>query len=146
MITPEQAAYIAGFLDGEGTISCFSTQDKEGNVRTKIEITLYNTNIEVLEWIKNLVGGTLHEIKRKKKMDHWKTPFALHFAAMQSRNLLHQVMNYLIVKKRQAELTLEFGDTMMLASDGRKSGLPLEVIEKRLRIMNEMKILNRRGA
>lgn len=85
--------YIAGFFDGEGTIT------KSGN-GYKIGITQANKKVfkEILIFT-NL--GFLHKIKKRKS--HWKDAWVYYIPGQQGAYLfLNKIFNKLIVKKADA--------------------------------------------
>lgn len=104
------AAYIAGFLDGEGCLSItLATVDGIHYAYPICDIT--NTDYEVLEWICQTIGqslkGSLSVRKRPQKThrDGWELRIR---GRLQMVVLLRQLLPYLKVKKRQAKLLLEY--------------------------------------
>lgn len=94
-------AYIAGFIDGEGHIGFYRTKD----TKTHMNISIANTNVDVLEYIQTTLKiGTLQKPKRPNK------PNAKQIYYLRMRNnrealiLLENVLPYLKVKRKQAEL------------------------------------------
>ena len=86
--------YIAGFFDGEGTINI---------VKNKIRISIPQTNLEVLENIKEfLTFGSI--FKEKKRKEHWKDSWVLYTGnSNDTFQFLNMVYPYLIVKKEKAK-------------------------------------------
>ena len=60
---PEDLAYAAGFLDGEG---CFYA-DLEGR---KISVSCSNTNLPVIKWFQEIFGGSVSTDSRRRKDTH----------------------------------------------------------------------------
>ncbi|HHH13218.1 MAG TPA: hypothetical protein ENJ98_03190, partial [Thiolapillus brandeum] len=60
-LTPTQAAYIAGLLDGEGTITLTR---KHRNENRQLAVTISNTELSLLEFVKQTVG--MGKITRKR--------------------------------------------------------------------------------
>jgi hypothetical protein len=54
---PEEAAYIAGFFDGEGSVSLTTR-----NVCPRVQVTITQNETEPLEWIKQRVGGNIYPV------------------------------------------------------------------------------------
>lgn len=60
----EEAAYLAGIVDGEGTITLAS---KNKGQNRRLAITVSNTDRELLEWILKVVGVGIITTKRLYK-------------------------------------------------------------------------------
>lgn len=60
-------SYIAGFFDGEGNIKVNKISDKEGPIKSyQIAIRFYNSNLELLNKIKDFIGyGAIYSSKKK---------------------------------------------------------------------------------
>lgn len=90
--------YIAGFFDGEGSI----TNNKKG-----YRITLPQTNLEVLTEIKEYIGCE-HLFKETKRKDHWKDNWVYYIAKQEDiLFFLKKICNALIVKKKEAEAVIQ---------------------------------------
>ena len=118
-LSPADAAYIAGFLDGEGSISILRGKTRRGkSYRCFLAVSVSNTCREVLEWIRVLVGGgkvsenssRLHQ--EKVALGVWKPIYNLHWGGKKSEEILRAVYPWLRVKKGQAEIALRFRETV----------------------------------
>lgn len=78
------AAYIAGFLDGEGHIK------RKGGYT---EVRLYNTNRRILREIRALVGFGKIYLSRKGSKNH-KPCYRLVFSSDHARSLLRELRRY----------------------------------------------------
>ena len=56
----EVNAYIAGFIDGEGSLFVHKHPDRIGKGRYQARIAIYQSNIEVLEFIQAMFGGNFY--------------------------------------------------------------------------------------
>jgi hypothetical protein len=101
-ISPTEAAYIAGFFDGEGTVSIYK---RGSSYATKIAIT--NTHLPVIQYIATVVGGGSYKLKKARSSRH-KQGYTWIVNADFARTLLEQLLPYLIVKQEQAKLAIEF--------------------------------------
>lgn len=103
-------AYIAGFLDGEGSIS-ITRNSKNGQLL--LRVCIVQTQKEVLEWIQAVmgVGGTLYKRSRNGSLGN-KPCYVVCWAAANAARVLEFVEPYLKVKRLQAETALEFQKTM----------------------------------
>jgi hypothetical protein len=106
-----ERAYIAGLVDGEGTISLhFRRSKSKYHERTNVEflVQICNTDIPLLEKIKEIVGcGNLQCGRSGKKG----LKNAMNFRIcnrMAVREFLLQIREYLILKRKHADLVLDF--------------------------------------
>lgn len=108
-LTPTEAAYIAGFFDGEGSvgISKVISKGKRGkrlNPNYVLHVKFSNSDREVLQWIADRIGGWILTHKTTSTRAHWKLVRKGTMAA----KVLRQMLPYLIVKKSQSQYALEF--------------------------------------
>jgi hypothetical protein len=136
-------AYIAGIVDGEGHIALYSRNDR-GKVNFYSRVTIANSHLPLLEMIKREVGGGVVN-------EQGPGMYCLVFGKRADRiALLTTLMPYLIVKKRQAEIVLEYElERAAYKSKGRYvtgflSGLGQEEWDRRAQLLDEIKQLNGR--
>ena len=98
------AAYIAGLIDGEGTVTL--TRLHAGENR-RLVVSIANTELPLLTFVLNQVGAG--KITRKKTASGRHTPsYCYAVSSLKALSLLRQVAPYLQSYKRQrAELALE---------------------------------------
>ncbi len=91
--------YLAGFLDGEGSIVFYEDRKKPNPA-----ILLANTHKGVLEYLQEkLTVGSLTITVREKKNPKWKTLYQLHIhGAKQVYDILKAIESYLIIKREKA--------------------------------------------
>lgn len=122
--------YLAGFFDGEGCI-CIC---KRGNSHRTL-LTINNCNKEVMDKIDFFLLTSSYR-KRKVSTFSRKPIYVIDIREQQQiKVILKGMLPYLIVKKRKAELMIEYIDTV-----GGQSGVPLtqEVINKRKEYADKM--------
>ena len=97
------AAYIAGIIDGEGTISLTR---RHRNENRQLEISVSNTDLSLLLFLKRCVGAGRIANKRTYGSNH--TPSAAYIVSnRQALRLLEQVCPYLrTYKAKRARLVL----------------------------------------
>ena len=115
IISDVDLAYLAGFIDADGHIGIVRRNARRGAkeyhyVRPVVQIG--QSKREILDWISDLVGGSVH-IHAQRNF------YNLRFHAGMIRWLMPLVIPYLKVKKRQAELVLEFTKISSVARNGR---------------------------
>lgn len=133
-LTSTQRAYVAGFLDADGSISITGNTTRRGHQHWSLQLIFYNCNLEVLKKIQFWMGiGSIHSRKRTSK---WRISYRLKFQGAAAARLLKAIHRYLIVKKKQAEIGLEFAKTIgpfALKGSSWQGGRKLKpaIIEKR---------------
>jgi hypothetical protein len=118
------AAYVAGLIDGEGTITLTRLHADENR---RLVVSIANTDLQLLEFVKDKVGAG--KITRKRTTSDLHTPsFCYAISSRQALALLQQVSPHLHTYKRQrAELALE----QYLALTPRNGKYPPSLLAKR---------------
>lgn len=96
-INPEEAAYVAGFFDGEGCVNFARGKSGQPHIR----VLIVNTNRAVLEYIQRLFGG---DINRTVRQDGWKQSWQLRVGWSRAIQLLEAIEPYVRVKADQVHL------------------------------------------
>lgn len=96
-VTPE---YAAGLIDGEGSFSPLITKKQ-----VKPQVVVAMTTKPPLERLVSRYGGKLYSRNRPGKT--WKTCFAWYCPARSLPTLLTDILPHLVLKRRQAALTLK---------------------------------------
>lgn len=142
------AAWAAGFIDGEGfigTVEC-TRKDKTRkngdpvNRQFSLHVHVAQTKRPVLEQLQSILGGSLGTSRCKTGIVYqWRAYGDNAVAALQ------KIIPYLVGKKRQAELCLEFQATKVrdLRNPGWKRHSS-EVRARRFAIHTELQLLNAR--
>lgn len=136
MLTPEQAAYLAGVIDGEG---CITTSGPRG-----IRLQIANTNRPWLEALREWVGGTLHEHRGKFNK---RPSFSLSFTIQETQEALAQCQPFLMIKQQQAALFFDWIALRAQCAGTIRPGYPMAPEYKAgVRALKErLHVLNRRG-
>lgn len=89
--------YIAGFFDGEGTITF---------TKNRARITISQTNKEVLEEIQNFFGfGNILEIKKRKQ--NWKDAWMYYTCnTTETVKIAEQLINHIKLKEKLEKLKI----------------------------------------
>lgn len=98
-------AYLAGFFDGEGCVYIIRARRGQ-RVRFGLEVSFTNAAIEPLELAQSLFGGQISESKDGRSGS--KVTHRLRIRSNQASAALTQMLPFLRVKKRRAELGIEF--------------------------------------
>ena len=146
-----ELAYLAGFLDGEGCFTLVKTyrQDVRFDYWGNIQCGMANTpqNREILQWLKNLFGGYYKEFPQteKRKLRNQKPVVFWRIVSQSSAKCAKQLLPFLRVKRRQAEIIIAFAK--LQEKHRRKRGLKFTKaeIEKRENLLQEIRKLNKKG-
>ena len=133
-LSPEVLAYMAGIIDGEGSIALVR---HPGNRIFRMEFVIVQSQSPKLpKWIQSHFGGRIDRIDNKH--NHiWR--WAAH-PDVQANTLRH-CLPYLVLKKRQAILLLYYYERCRQRSYFR---LPEEIPIQRMRIWNALNRLHAR--
>ena len=92
-------AYLAAFIDGEGSVSMCQNGPR---------LIISNTDLSVLEWIKNSLGAGYIQVLQRKGRLSVKPCYNLTFGSNPIRTILPRVIPYMRIKRRRAELLIEY--------------------------------------
>jgi hypothetical protein len=111
-------AYIAGFLDGEGTFTVYKSSGRSGPVY-KATLAASSTNRESIEWAARTFGGGVSALAKQGNRQN-----AFQWNMQDKRELvvlLPALLPFLRIKKLQAQLLLKYA----LAFQGARRGVVL---------------------
>lgn len=141
-LSDTERAYIAGILDGEGSISISRKTDptmKSGHgYRLSIEIA--NTDENLMSWLQS-VTGLGHVRKHARTCDRHKQAYRWNLWSLEAYQLLATIYQFLIVKRTRAFIAMRFVEE----HSGAKPSLTAEQAAEQKAIYEEMKTLNKRG-
>lgn len=151
-VRPDELAWLAGIIDGEGTINIVKKPDRKRKDGTRrynywTLLQLSNTNeiliMKVIEIMKKL--GTNPYIWEKAETEKWKKSYQLSLQRMTKvKKILDQIKPYLIAKKPQAEIVLNFINSR-LSKFQKGRGRYNPYTEEEIKWIEEIKKLNHRG-
>ncbi|AVP62891.1 MULTISPECIES: LAGLIDADG family homing endonuclease [Clostridium] len=102
-MTNEQKAYIAGIIDGEGSIMLLKFH---GNQFPSPCVSISSTTIELLEWMKDVTKiGTIKSKKNYNTEKHTDS-FTYTIKYDDSINLLIEIEPYLVIKNKKIRARL----------------------------------------
>lgn len=134
-LSERDISYLAGLVDGEGSVSLFTRgQAEKGYVTPSLQIT--NCDRRLIDWLHENLGGQVYEQKpRSRRRPCW---LWCCFGKV-ARDIIKRVEPSLIVKGEQARVVLRLGEP------GCRNSLSDEEREQRYAAIAEMRDLNRRG-
>lgn len=121
-------AYLAGLVDGEGTISINHGDEGYGPY-----LCISNTSDALAEWCRSK-GFSVGYSRTTNCRPYWR----MSLYGMRIREVLLKLLPYLVVKKQQAELLIEFIDLRLSQTFREKPS------ERMLTIFSKIRRLNRR--
>ncbi len=109
MIEPTMLAYLAGFFDGEGCI--YILKAKHGDaVHYGLEISYTNSEIEPLQLAQSIFGGQISSLNEMRP--RYKSVHRLRIRSNQAATALSVLLPYLVIKRKRAEIALEFQEKL----------------------------------
>jgi hypothetical protein len=92
--------YLAGLVDGEGCIRLHpSNKGKYRKYYPRLQVT--NTYKPILDMLVDQYGGAVHSDTKSRK-ENWKVKHDWRITGDKARELLNQLLPYLIIKKEKA--------------------------------------------
>lgn len=142
--TIAQIAYLAGLIDGEGCIYIGHTkQGKYGNGyqwHSMLKIT--SCDEALIIWLENIFGGSKDSRYRWTSKNKFTRPvYNWQATGPMLDYLLPLVEPFLIIKAKQCDVMKRYRQTSKNIGSKR---LPLEINEKRLLLLSELRNLNSR--
>lgn len=134
----EKRIYVAGIADGEGTITVAIRKSPKNILPSMTPMVLFsNSNKALIDYLHPLLlGSTIKTVKETKIR---KTVYQIQIAKLLDvEAILTQMLPYLIVKRRQAELVLEYCAL-------RKKDSLLSYNDRLFEIAKEVRRLNEKG-
>lgn len=139
LMSPTEAAWVAGIVDGEGTIT-IRTKPYPGGKRYQVaSLSVCNTDTELIAQVVEFTGiGRLYfNIRanhKRKEVWRWQTD------QRQAAAVVEQLLPWLTAKRRVGELLLEF-QTLRRSGKYRDGDR-----ERQLGIVAEVRACNQRGS
>ena len=103
-----ELAYLAGFFDGEGSISILN----KGPRKLGLHLQVSQTVKEPLDRFQERFGGSIHLTSRGQSPFSRKPIWAWHAGPRDGATALAALLPYLLVKREQAEVAIEFQSRM----------------------------------
>lgn len=109
-LTQQQLAYIAGFLEGDGSFQIMRYKSKHSGYVYEYRISGYNTKEEVIKWLRDNVGGYYSSVKsspRHKKPFHW------NIKNKEAIDLAESIYPFLVSKREEVGIWLEYAHNII---------------------------------
>ena len=141
--SPTDLAYIAGFVDGEGTIGIYRKYDlrKEWAPGYAERIIIVQVDTTPLKFIQQFFPKSSFSAK-KQYFDNHQQSYCLKFTHIQAYNLAKAILPYLQVKRAQAQVLVEFRENIVHPDKKVSKRLSVEELARRERLYQQIKNLN----
>jgi len=129
-------AYTAGIIDGEGCLSIHKTHDKRGlDIRERYtnKLIVVSTDKPMVDFLKENFGGGI-SFKKSKNINHL-NQYAWQIGGKKAIEIVKLVYPYLIIKKRQADVFIEYEKTIVTS----QYRMTDEIREMRIKLFNRIK-------
>lgn len=115
--TPEKLSYLAGIIDGEGSVLIeIQSQNIAWSRKCdyySLRLVITNTHLPMMEWVKENFGGT---IVKRTAYPNTKQCYKWNIFSHNAAEILKSCQQYMIIKKPHAEIFLKFAETMTKAN------------------------------
>ena len=146
---------MAGFVDGEGNITIVrQTRKDRPSPAYHAYVRIDNTDPKALPIFVKFYGGRINLKKEKRRAllgNKWADAYTWQCPVSTTKGMLLDLLPYLRLKNRQAEIVLRFIDKKSAFARGKRKGrrgsspLTAKEIEFRERLRREVRLLNRKG-
>ena len=127
--------YMAGMIDADGSIGTTTTGAKRNVVG---RVIIANTNQEFLYTLKAQFGGTI-SIRKQGAKEGWKPFGSISWTNRQAEHILVNILPFLLIKKKQAELCLELIQMKNASKNERYDYIPKSVEGLNGRVVAQLK-------
>lgn len=125
-------AYLAGLIDGEGSIRIEKGSTRYHHSPTTPTITLTNTSTKMIDWALDKFGGHLYKKKNRSCWD-------IYWLGKDVVSLLEGIYPFLTAKKDQAEIVLAYRKLVGKSGQGRIPPADLEKRQIMVDVLNYLK-------
>lgn len=101
-LTEKELSYLAGLIDGEGSIGCY----KNGNNSIVIKLSFGHTSKLLLDWFTVKLSDFGNVYWRESQRKNWKPAWHWVSQARKAEVILRATRKYLVIKGEQADLAL----------------------------------------
>ena len=142
-MTETEYAYIAGIIDGEGSISAvINKRTSNASPSVRVLIDVWNTHEPLIALLHESFGGHVGVQDRKAE---WKPVHFWRLSTGAVRKTLPHLIPHLRVKRDQAVLALALANRLETPHGERPKRISPEEMETRKRLVSEIQSFNKRG-
>lgn len=152
-------AYLAGFIDADGSITIVKTRCnyktktgiKKSTAQYRVKLSAHNCKIEPIQLLqKEFGGGKLRHKKtgKTKLHDNWRPCYEWIITNIQAATAIKVLLPYLLIKDEQARICIELNDFKRTYSSGKRRWNKefSEMCEQKFEVWKQRcNVLNKRG-
>lgn len=141
----EKLAYLAGIIDGEGSIMLWKSDiDPKRRGQFNLRINVTSTDKCLIDWIFENFGGHRYECNSPSRQcqPKWKKQYIWTVPRPNILQFLIDIYPFLVIKKERCEIAIKFRKTF----EKRERNLSKETFDIRFNLYQQMKHLNTRGS
>lgn len=144
-LPPTTLAYAAGLIDGEGCIRVGKYHDTRNGRRLGFrgQLSIGMTDRKALEWLRDTLGGNFY--LGRTSYDRTKAAYNWTMRTTDAARLLTAILPYLIIKREQALMLIEFAATLHQPGKWGRAGLPSSLLAHRAGLAARSLELNKKG-
>ena len=119
--TDAELAYMAGIIDGEGTIGIYRSTSKSGKNSFQVWVIVVQKNPIIIDWMKERFGGPrLFRMVRNRTFFSVNGPskkiyqtYRWYLMGKKAGDLLKKVRPFLVLKGKKADLGIALADSLL---------------------------------
>lgn len=143
-------AYLAGLIDSECSLNINKYKPKNSKKFVyKTVLCCNNSSADIFYWLHQRMGGSMTFLNRNSKNHDHSNQINWKLSGKKLFPILHEVLPYLINKKEQCKILIEFYNTTLPNGGDRQSqafkDAYSDIITKREELVNNLHILNKKG-
>ena len=124
-------SYLAGFFDGEGSISILKRTRENCKTSHFLRVSIGQKDGETLDWVKDNFGGNVYLVKRDNS-------FVWAITDLKAYNFCKIIAPYLQYKRPQAELAIKFYEERIMNSRLKTKHLHASLTDEELNLREIM--------
>ncbi len=133
-------AYLAGLIDGEGTIGLYLKNKRKD---FSLRVSVYGTEEVLMDWLLLNIGGSVNRVGRRRN-PNYKQEYSWYVSSSNACELLKMVLPYLVIKLAKARLVIEAWENRCPTPRGeRLSGVSPEIIQMRKDYIERFKTITK---
>ena len=134
--------WVAGFIDGEGTISIHKMIESKSlmGARHRVSLEATNTNLASLQKLVSLFGGSIWQ--KRQQGENCLDCYRWRAEGQTAKKAILFALPYFVIKKEQAEIALKFCKTLRTIGTDTRTPISKRIFKIRNILYQKMQYLN----